>query len=596
MSPASSSSRPPGEKPGWADLDLAPPLVELAAHDDGGFVLRSPVPLGDYPVSVPHMLRHWAERTPDAPFLVERDGQGAWRPTTYGQAWTQARRIAAGLLARGLGPDRPVMILSGNGVDHGLLALGAMLAGVPVSPISTAYSLMSADHGKLKHIAELLTPGLVFAGSAQTFGRAWAAIESCGAELVTSLDLLMAEPGPATDAALAALTPDTVAKVLFTSGSTGLPKGVVNTHRMLCANQQMIAQTWPFLARTKPVLVDWLPWNHTFGGNHNFNLALHQGGTLYIDQGKPAPNLIEQTVANLRDVSPTIYFNVPAGFSMLLPYLERDGALRDSFFRRLQLIFYAGAALPQDLWERLENLSIAALGHRVVMTSSWGSTETAPLATSAHFPIERAGVIGIPPPGVDLRLVPNGDKLELRVRGPNVTPGYWRRTDLTAEAFDREGYYRIGDAGRLADANDPSKGIVFDGRVAENFKLATGTWVAAGALRLAAITACAPFVQDALVAGHDRAAVGVLLWLTPAGAADPDVATKLRDALRAWNAGQTGSATRIARALILAEPPNVDANEITDKGYVNQRTALARRAADVERLYAEPPGDGVIVL
>jgi feruloyl-CoA synthase len=400
------------------------------------------------------------------------------------------------------------------------------------------------------------------------------------------------------------------AVAVFTSGSTGLPKGVLNSHRMLCSNQQSLAQIWPFTERTPPVLVDWLPWHHTFGGNHNFNLVLKRGGSLYIDAGRPAPQLIETTVRNLTEIAPTIYFNVPAGYAQLLPHLERDADLRASFFSRLELIFYAAAALPQELWERLQSVSAHARGEPVVMTSSWGLTETAPLATSAHFAVARAGVIGVPVPGVEVKMTPVEDKQELRVRGPNVTPGYLGRPDLTEAAFDHEGFYCTGDAGRLEDPDDPAKGLVFDGRLTEDFKLMTGTWVFAGDVRVAALDATAPLLQDAVVCGHDREYVALLAWPNVAAArellGDPDADPQtlvharqliehLRARLAAHNRGHSGSFMRIARVLLLAEPPSLDANEITDKGYVNQRAARERRSKQVTALYAEPPPPDVII-
>ena len=394
------------------------------------------------------------------------------------------------------------------------------------------------------------------------------------------------------------------------SGSTSLPKGVVNTHGMLTANQQQLAQIWPFLGEAPLVLLDWLPWNHTFGANHNFNLVLRHAGTLYIDGGKPVPGLIDETVRNLGEVSPTVYFNVPAGYAALLPFLERDEALARSFFGKLRLIFYAGAALPQDLWERLEAVSQRATGERVPMTSSWGTTETSPLSTAAHFMIERAGPIGVPVPGVELKLVPTGDKLEVRVRGPHVTPGYWKRPDLTRAAFDEDGFYRPGDAVRFADPAEPAKGIVFDGRLAEDFKLATGTWVAVGALRVAALAAASPALQDAIIAGENREWIGMLAWLNAAGcrkligceaslpelARHPAVRAHVGRAIARWNADHGGSSRRIVRVLLLADVPSIDANEITDKGYINQRLALDRRKADVERLFAPTPDADVLVV
>jgi feruloyl-CoA synthase len=379
---------------------------------------------------------------------------------------------------------------------------------------------------------------------------------------------------------------------------------------MLAANQQQLAQIWPFLDEAPLVLLDWLPWNHTFGANHNFNLVLRHAGTLFIDGGRPLPGLIEATVRNFREVSPTIYFNVPAGYAALLPYLERDEALARSFFAKLRLIFYAGAALPQDLWARLEAVSESVTGQRVPMTSSWGTTETSPLATAAHYIFDRAGPIGVPVPGVELKLVPSGAKLEVRVRGPNVTPGYWKRADLTADAFDEEGFYKPGDAVRFANPADPSQGIVFDGRLTEDFKLTTGTWVGVGALRVGVLAASSPVVQDAIVAGENRAAIGLLAWLNPGGcqrvtgtecplpelARHPAVREHVRSALAKWNVEHRGSSERIARVILLADAPSIDANEITDKGYINQRLALERRRADVERLFADAPDGDVIVI
>jgi feruloyl-CoA synthase len=506
------------------------------------------------------------------------------------------------------------MILSDNGIDNGLLQLGALYAGLPVVPTSPAYSLMSKDFGKLRHVFGLIRPRLVFANDGERFGAACAALNLHGVEIVVNekppegLDatrfdeLVKTKASDAVDAAYSRVGPDTVAKILFTSGSTGEPKGVINTQRMLCSNQQAIVQLWPFITRRPPILVDWLPWNHTFGGNHNFNMILRNGGTLYIDGGRPAPGLIETTIANLRAVAPTLYFNVPRGFQMILPYLEQDTGLRDHFFSNLDTIFYAAAALPQDLWERFEKLSLAARGEKIAMTSAWGLTETAPLATGVHFPIERAGVIGLPVPGMELKMVPNDGKLEMRVRGPNITPGYYRRDDLTREAFDEDGFYRTGDAGRLADPGDPAKGILFDGRVAEDFKLLTGSWVSTGAIRIAAISAGAPIIQDAVVAGHDRDEIGLLVFPNPAGCAriaglSPDTPLaervgheKVRQALHrglaAYNAKNPGSSRSIRRVLLLTEPPDIDAGEITDKGYINQRAVLQRRYNLVERLYS----------
>ncbi len=604
--------------------EFAPPKVVVEDLRGGGWIVRSPVPLLPYERSLGVLLRKWAGECRDRAFLAERDAAGAWRVLTWGEAGKQADAIAQALLDRGLGPERPLMILSGNSVAHALLTLGGFLAGVPVVPVSVAYSLLSGDFSKLRSILSAVRPGLVFAESAGPYSRALATVPLGGAEVVLregTIDGVAATPfsrlpeTPATEAvekAFAEVGPDSVAKILYTSGSTGFPKGVVTTHRMLCANQQMLAQIWPFAAKTPPVLVDWLPWNHSFGGNHNFNLVMKHGGTLYIDGGKPAPGAVEQTVRNLAEVSPTIYFNVPAGYAMLLPYLESDPALRENFFRRLQLIFYAGAALPQDLWARLEAVSLLATGRKVPMTSSWGATETAPLATSAHFPIARAGVIGLPCPGVTIKLAPAGDRFEMRVKGDHVTPGYLDRPDLTEKEFDGEGFYRTGDAGHFADPADPSRGIVFGGRVTEDFKLSNGSWVRVGVLRTAVLAAASPVLQDLVVAGHDRAEVGILAWPNPAGLRKvcgipgeggtigelirrKEAVDHLRRSLSDYNASQPGATLRVGRILLMADPPDSDANEITDKGYVNQRAVLERRSDLVERLFADPPGADVLV-
>jgi len=559
-----------------APLRLAPAAIHVDRRH-ANLYLRSPQKLASTARCVTEWLAQWSDKTPERIFLAERKGDD-WRKLTYRETYGAARRIGQALLDRNLGPGRPVAILSDNGIDHALLSLGAMHVGVPVAPVSPAYSLMSKDFGKLKYIFELLQPGLVFAAEPKKFEAALAVV---GAKSTSVDELLETTPGSTQEREHAKVRPGTVAKILFTSGSTGMPKGVINTHAMLCANQQQLAQAWPFVEDRPPVVVDWLPWNHTFGGNHNFNLVLRNGGTLYVDGGKPVPGLVETTVKNLAEISPTMYFNVPRGYDLLLPYLEKDDKLRQSFFRDLDMLFYAAAALPQNWWDRLKKLG----GERLTMLSAWGSTETSPLATSVHFHMDRPGVIGLPVAECELKLVPNAGKLEVRVRGPNVMPGYYKREDLTRAAFDEEGFYRIGDAVRFADADDPAKGIVFDGRVAEDFKLSTGTWVNAGALRVKLIAAADPLIQDAVITGHDRNEIGALVFLSPAAKDRADVRERLQKCL--VNLGSEGASSLCPRRLmVMTEPPSIDANEITDKGYMNQRAVLERRAALVERLYA----------
>ncbi len=555
---------------------------------DGTTLVRSAQALGDYDRAVGDWLVRWAALAPDRPFLAERAGTG-WRAVTYRESLDAARSIGESLLARGLTVRTPVAILSGNSVSHALVALGAMHAGIPVAPISPAYSLVSRDHAKLQAIVGALGPGLVFADDSVRFGRA---LDAIGAT-PTPLEALRARrPGTRVDEAFASITPDTIAKVLHTSGSTDSPKGVTNTHRMLCSSQQGWAQLWPFLDETPPILCDWLPWHHTVGGNGAFNLVLRNGGTLYVDEGRPTEALIGVTARNLREIAPTLYFNVPRGFDLLLPLLEADPDLRRAFYSRLEALYYTAAALPQNLWDRLTALPNNE-GRQVPILSGWGSTETT-LSTRVHYPIDRPGNVGNPGPGVEIKLVPSGNRHEARVRGPNVTPGYYRRPDLTREAFDEEGFYRTGDAIALADPDDPARGLIFEGRVAEDFKLSSGTWVHVGAVRVALIAACQPLLQDAVITGHDRDEVGALVFLDQAAVhtlgLDPAaVRRRLQQALARIASASTGSSTAPARLLILDEPPSLDDEEITDKGYLNQRAVLTRRAARVDELHAGGP-------
>ncbi len=601
--------------PGAVPPLFAPPRVN-AAEDGEAVLLRSAEPLGQYPVSVIHSVREHARLAPDQPMIAERDGRD-WRRVTYAEAVAAADAIGQGLLERGLGPTRPLLILSGNSVDHLLVTLGAMTAGIPVAPVSVAYSLQSRDHARIRAIAELIGPGAVFAEDAGPFGPALDALP--GVPVIVSRGdrpgagplpgLRSTAPGAALAAAFAGLRPDGVAKILFTSGSTGTPKGVLNTHRMLAANQQMIRQAWPFLAAERPVIVDWLPWSHTFGGNHNVNMVLTSGGTLYVDAGRPVPAMFSQTVANLADVPPTVYFNVPAGYAQLVPALEGDPDFAGRFFSRLRLMFNAAAALPPALRERLAAIAEKTTGHEVPVTGSWGATETAPAVTSAHYPFTDARCIGVPLPGAEVKLVPAEEgAYEIRVRGPNVTPGYFARPDLTGEAFDAEGFYRTGDAVAFAEPGDPDAGLVFRGRIAEDFKLATGTFVRVGAVRTALLSAI-PVLADVVLAGENRASVCGLAWLNPAEARtllghepEPDgelitsepLRAHLARALAACN-DAAGSSARVERLLVLARPASLDDGEITDKGYVNQRKVLARRAALADLLYADPSPPGVII-
>ena len=595
-----------------AVLDVfSTPHVTAERRSDGTLLLGSGEPLGDYAVSVAHLFRSGSEAHPERTLAAQRDGEG-WAALTWGEARARADAIAQALLDHGLGPERPLMVLSANSLEHLLMTLACHTAGVPVVPVSTAYSLMSRDHVRIRQIARLVRPGMVFADDGDAYGPALAAAHvglrvvarGSAAGALTLEELLATSPGPAVEAAVASLGPDAIAKILFTSGSTGHPKGVINTHRMLCSNQQALGQIWPFLRSEPPVLVDWLPWSHTFGGNHNLNQVLAFGGTLYIDDGKPAPQLFERTIAALREIPPTVYYNVPAGYALLTPRLESDPELATAFFSRLRFMFYAAAALPQDLWQRLRALADAVADHDIPLTASWGTTETAPAATSAHYRSAPCGCIGVPLPEVTLKLLPHEDSYEIRLSGPNVTPGYHADPDATAAAFDDEGFYRTGDAVRMVDEARPEAGLMFAGRLAEDFKLTTGTWVHVGALRTALVSS-ARVLTDAVIAGHDRDFAAALAWVNQAEASavcrtdgpvpldHPVLCSHLARALGKLNAGQ-GSAGRVERLLLLADPPDIDAGEITDKGYINQRRVLAQRAEQVARLYETPcPADVV---
>jgi len=595
---------------------FAPPNIAGQQRPDGCLLLRSADPLRDYPTSVVHSLRAWAAKDPDYPLVAERIAGGPWRTCSYGAAVAVAEAIGQALLERGLSADRPLMVLSGNSVDHLLVMLGAMTAGVPVAPISVAYSLQSGDHARIRAIAELIRPGAVFAEDAGRFGPALdalghvAAIVSTGSRAGASRlsGLAACTPAQQVADAYAALRPDTIAKILFTSGSTGIPKGVLNTHRMWAADQQMMRQAWPFLATERPVIVDWLPWSHTFGGNHNLGMVLTAGATLHVDVARPTPELFPQMIANLTDVAPTVYFNVPSGFAQLVPALEADPKFARRFFSRLRLLFNAAAALPSGLRDRLRDLAAKTSGRDIPVTGSWGTTETGPAVTTANFDYTDARCIGAPLPGAEVKLAPAEGAYEIRVKGPIVTPGYFGRPDLTAEAFDEEGFYRTGDAATLADPADLNAGLVFGGRIAEDFKLGTGTFVRVGAVRTALLSSIR-VLSDAVIAGEHREYLCALAWLNLAEAravAGAEIRTDgelvvhevlhrtLAEALADHN-GTVGSTARIERLAVLARPADLDAGEITDKGYVNQRQMLKNHAALVEMLYTDPLPPGVIV-
>jgi len=607
------------------DVRLGPFGLAWEDRPDGVIRARSPHRLGDYPARLTWCLEHWAAHAPDRTFLAKRDRAGGWRRLTYAETLERVRRIGQALLERGLSAGRPLAILSGNDLEHALLALAAQHIGVPYAPISPAYSLVSKDFGKLRYIMDLLTPGLVFAASGTEYHAAISAAVAPETEVVVTApeaemvvtaeprsgrvatrfaDLLATEPTGAVEAAAARVGPDTIGKFLFTSGSTGLPKAVINTQRMLCSNQAMIAMMLAFLKDEPPVMVDWLPWHHTAGGNHNIGLVLYNGGTLYIDDGKPTAAEIAETVRNLREVATTFYVNVPKGFEALLPHLEADPALRERFFSRLRLMFYAGAHLAQHVWEAMQRHALEATGERILMLTGLGATETAPFVFMPGKEVSRAGEVGLPAPGIELKLVPlDHGRFDPRLRGPNVTPGYWRQEEMTQEAFDEEGFYRLGDALRFLDPAAPEKGFVFDGRLAEDFKLSSGTWVHVGELRRTVIAHFAPLLRDAVIAGHDRDEVTVLLvpdleasrQLCGATAAtdhdllaSPSLRRLLQERLDRLARSATGSSSRVARALLLEEPPSIDAHEVTDKGSINQHAVLSYRAALVDQLYTEP--------
>ncbi len=585
----------------------------LEREPNGTIHIRTAQVLPPYHATLAEPLDHWVNAAPDRVFLAGRDPQGEWRRLSYAQAHAQVQRIGAALLQRGLSAERPIAILSGNDIEHALLALAAMYVGIPYAPISPAYSLMSSDFGKLRTMLGLLKPGLVFTSDGMPFARALHATVPNEIELIVARNSLgdrpctlfadlVADDTAAVATARSKVTPDSIAKFLFTSGSTGNPKAVINTHRMLCSNQAMIAEGFAFVKDEPPVVVDWLPWSHTFGGNHNFNMVLVNGGSLYIDDGNPTAPGAPKTARNLREIAPTIYFNVPKGYEALLPHFHADAELRRNFFSRLKVLFYAGAGLNQAIWGEMNRLAIETTGERVIFLTSLGSTETSPLALACAWDFDRPGNIGLPAPGVELKLIPSDGKLEARLRGPHITPGYWRQDELTKAAFDAEGYYKLGDALKFVDPNKPNIGLLFDGRLAEDYKLSTGTWVSVGPLRARFIDHFAPYVRDVVLGAPDRDDIVALVFpdieacrklaglpadATPTSIVEaPAVRAIFAERLTTLAAASPGSSTRIMRAILMAEPPSIDKGEMTDKGSINQRAVLSNRAALVDELYA----------
>lgn len=608
----------PGQPPRYRQVSIGHPQVQVS-ETDGVLRMLALEPLAPLPARLLDRLLHWARVRPHTTFIAAREPSGGWREVSYAQMLEQVRTIAAHLLGFGLGAERPLVLFSGNDIEHLQLALGAMYAGIPYCPVSPAYALLSQDFAKLRHVCEVLTPGLVFATDSQPFQRAFDAVLDESVPVVSvqgqpprrrhfSFASLLqpCDLAPA-DAAFAATGPDTIAKFLFTSGSTKLPKAVITTQRMLCANQQMLLQTFPVFAEEPPVLVDWLPWNHTFGGSHNLGIVLYNGGSFYLDAGKPTPQGFAETLRNLREISPTAYLTVPRGWEELAKALEQDAQLREVFFARMKLFFFAAAGLSQSVWDRLDRIAEQHCGERIRMMAGLGMTEAAPSCTFTTGPLSMAGYVGLPAPGCEVKLVPQADKLEARFRGPHIMPGYWRSPQQTAEVFDEEGFYCSGDALKLADPQQPEQGLMFDGRIAEDFKLSSGVFVSVGPLRNRAVLEGSPYVQDVVVAAPDRECLGMLVFprlpecrqLAGLGAEASDAQVLGSDAVRQWfanwlthlNRDAQGNASRIEWLALLAEPPSIDAGEITDKGSINQRAVLQRRAALVEALYRrEAPG------
>jgi len=590
-------------------LSFPPQELDVEKREDGTLILRSPIKLEEYEVNVGNKFKKTCEQVPENIWLAERDN-GEWTKLSYKKALKNINSISQYIIDNGLNQKKPIMILSGNSINHGLLNLAGLFCGVPVAPISVAYSIMSSDYAKLKHCFELVDPGLIFVEDGIMFEKALENLPLDNIKVICTKNpvlkynmelfknLLCIVPNNEIEKTYNAVTPSYIAKYLFTSGSTGMPKGVINTQKMLCVNMQQGHQVRP-QEFGESIIVDWLPWNHTMGGNLSLNGIFWNGGTMYIDNGKPIPSLFLNTIKNLKEISPTSYGSVPAGLAMLLEALKSDKELCKTFFKNLSFISYGGASLPPEIWYGIRDLAKNTTGNDIDLVSGWGATETAPLSTSTYFKLDKPGNIGLPVPGIEIKMIPVGNKMELRVKGPNVTPGYLKRNDLTKKAFDEEGFYIIGDAGRLVDANDPSRGIDFDGRVVENFKMLTGTWVDVGSLRLAVVNSCAPLLQDGLVTGHDKNYLGFLAWPNIEACKNflgqelevkeiinhPLLREEIKRNIVIHNKNFPGSSTKIKKLILMHIPPSFDNNEITDKGYVNQSSALAARADLVNKLY-----------
>lgn len=606
-------------------IPLSPIDVRMTSLSDGTVYLESAISLKERPFRMTERLVYWAEKTPDKVFIGQKNAEGVWQTLTYAETLKKVRSIAQYLLETDISPDRPIAILSENSIEHGLVALAALHIGMPYSSIAPAYALRSTDYAKLKHTIEILTPVLIFVQDGEQYKNALNALDFKG-EIVSVTnplsisthfnDIVLKTPTEAVSQAFKNITPDTIAKILFTSGSTGLPKGVINTHGNITTNWQQITQTFPFMENGGLTFIDWLPWNHVFGGNHNFGLALYNGGSLYIDEGNPTPKGIQKTVENLRDIAPTMYCNVPKGFEELIPFLRADKALRERFFSQLKLFFYAGAGMPQHVWDALEDLAYQTIGKRILISTGLGMTEASP---SCMFNLEWgsfSGMLGTPVAGLKMKLVPNGGKMEVRFNAPNITQGYWRNPEATKKAFDTEGYYCTGDALKFVDENDPNKGMIFDGRIAEDFKLDTGTWVSVGVLKAKLLTAAKGLLQDAVITGHDRPFLGAIvfpelnycrqlanidehspLWNDVEGLVNtPSVLAALKTVLVDFSKESTGSSTLIKRVLFADFNLSIDKGEITDKGSINQRMILANHPECVNMIYAEKPLEKVVCI